>query len=840
MDVIVSHMNLDFDGLACLLAAKKLHPHAVVALTEKQHATVKSFLAIYRDQLDFSSYEQIDWKGTETLILVDVASFKRTGIPENQLPESLHTIVYDHHPPKEGDIKKGEHYIDRVGAAITLLTERLLKHSISISPFEATLFGLGLYTDTGNFTYPHLTARDLYIAAILKEKGMDVSLIERFSEQVLSLDEKRLFQTLLANGQEQTVSGVTIFVATHEQEAYQSGLAPITQRLIEETGSDAVMSIIKMKEHVHIVTRASSNRIDFRPLLESLGGGGHAQAAFATIKKSDLTAVVTRVKRELATMIKPAITAAEMMSSPVKFVSPHEEIQTVLEQMFQYGHTGFPVLDEERQLVGVISRRDVDKATHHGLGHAPVKGYMSREPITLRPDATLEEIQATMIKHNIGRIPIMNNGEMVGILSRTDVIEQLHKKTKVDENPPSSNSVMISKMQALLPPATFELLRQVGTIADQKKLGVYLIGGIVRDFLLNRQNEDIDLVVEGDGIEFAKELAYQIGGDVKTHDSFGTATWTTPTDMKVDVVTCRTEYYTVPGALPTVQPSNIREDLRRRDFTINAMALRLNKRSFGDVLDYFQGQEDIAKKTIRILHTLSFIEDPTRIFRGVRFVLRFGYQFAEQTKELAKDAAPMVQQVSPLRLLRELDLMMAEGNGFEGMQMLDRLGVWAPLFGMTPSAHRWDHLKKVINDKGTDAFILFLTLVYGEDQWKEKLAPYILTAKQDKLVQQLGQMETFHLSKEETISHLHSLLSSFSDEAICLYAQLAEKEFLFPYVEKRKQVTALLTGNDLIKFGIEPSPTFSTILNQLMCLQLDDHIRSKDEAIEWLKTQKGH
>ncbi|NEU29683.1 CBS domain-containing protein [bacterium LRH843] len=838
MDVIVSHMNLDFDGLACLLAAKKLHPEATVALTDKQQATVKSFLAIYRDQLNFSPYDRIEWSDLNRLILVDVASIKRTGVPVEQLPQTVKAVVYDHHKSKEGDVAKGERFIERVGAAITLLTEKLTERSISISSFEATLFGLGLYTDTGNFTYPHVTVRDFHAAAKLREFGMDVALIEQFSDQVLSTEEKQLFQTLLTNGEEKSHDGLSIFVATHTQQKFQGGLASLTDKLIETTDSDAVIVIAKMKNHVHIVTRASSTRIDFRPLMEAFEGGGHAGAASALVKNADLHTVIAKMNDYIHTIIKPAITAATMMSSPVKFVSPEDKIESVLRQMFQYGHTGFPVVDDDLRLVGVISRRDADKATHHGLGHAPTKAYMSTEPITVSPDTSLEEIQATMMKYNIGRIPVTANGKMVGIISRTDVIEQLHKQTE-EPMTKDQNSAIVTKMKALLPSDTFHLLQQVGMIADQKKLNVYLIGGIVRDFLLNRENEDIDLVVEGDGIVFAKELANRLGGDVVTHEAFGTATWTTTANLKVDVVTCRTEYYESPGSLPTVRASNIREDLRRRDFTINALALRINKRHFGEILDFFQGQKDINTNTIRILHTLSFIEDPTRIFRGVRFALRFGYQFDNQTKELAKSAASMLKQISPNRLFRELDLLIEEGQILNGMKLLDNLSVWKSLFNIKPSASSWEKVKKLVEAKEKDPFVFVAVLLYCEKQWNA-IVSYTLTARQSKLVHSINQMDSMTLLNKRSTGQIHELLHSFLDESILLYALLTGNNELVTYVNKRKQLTVLLSGNDLIDLQMKPGPTFSSVLHKITCLQLDGHIHTKEDAINWLQNYNGN
>ncbi|MCL7749178.1 CBS domain-containing protein [Halalkalibacter alkaliphilus] len=830
MDVIVSHVNLDFDGLGSMLAAKKLHPGAHVALTDKQHPTVKSYLAIYRDELGFSSYTEINWQHVRTLILVDVASLKRTGIPIPDLSPHIQFIVYDHHAPKEGDIITGERHIEQVGATVTLLTEQLHNRKMTITPFEATLFGLGIYTDTGNFTYPQTTEKDLFMASVLKKHNMDIALIDRFSEQPLSLEDRQLFQTLLTKGKEQYDTGVTLFLTTHEQPSYQSGLATLTRRLLESTDSDAAISIVKMKDHVYIVARASSERIDLRKLMTELGGGGHAQAASATLKRKDLNEVIKTVQKSLAVIIKPAITAAYFMASPVKSVSPYDTINEVLEQMYQYGHTGFPVVNDQGQLVGIISRRDVDKATHHRLGHAPVKGYMSTQPVTLPPDASLEEIQSTMMKHNIGRIPILSNDEMVGIISRTDIIEQLHKQTSK-----LSKQTIIDMMRSQLSKDIYKLLIEIGTIADSQGVKIYLIGGIVRDFILNRANEDIDLVIEGDGIAFANLLSERLGGQVKSHEKFGTATWKTTENVKIDIVTCRTEYYDAPAALPNVRASNIREDLRRRDFTINAMALQINKSHFGTLLDFFQGQDDIEQKNIRILHTLSFIEDPTRIIRAVRFALRFHYQLTEQTFTLAIDAVAMLKQVSAKRLLREFELLVKEGSIIEAIKMLDEIGVWTTLLGHSPTEEEIIKVNAILNEI-QDPFFLFLTFAYHQKDWKRKVKFFALTARQNQIIQQLEILDEHQKEQLTTIGSIHQQFYNYTEETIFIYTVLTKNEMLHTYLAKRKNVKALLSGRDLIDRGIKPGPVFSNILHQLTCLQLDDQIKTKGEAITWLET----
>ncbi|GAE25272.1 tRNA nucleotidyltransferase [Halalkalibacter wakoensis JCM 9140] len=830
MNVIVSHVNIDFDGLASLLAAKKLHPDAQVALSDKQNPTVKSYLAIYRDELKFSSYKDIQWSEVTTLILVDVASMKRTGIPVQEIRPDIRTIVYDHHSPKEEDISSGERYIEQVGATITMLMERLHARNIQLTPFEATLFGLGLYTDTGNFTYQQTTERDLYVGFLLKQQKMDIQLVDRFSGQTLSMEERDLFQSLLTNGTQQYIDGITLFITTYEQPFYQSGLATLTRRLMESTDSDAAISIVKMKEHVYVVARSSTDRVDLRKLMDRLGGGGHAQAASATVKKEQLQPVIQHVTESLSLMIQPAITAADIMACPVKYVAPDLSIDEVLDQMYQYGHTGFPVVNKEGVLVGIISRRDVDKATHHGLGHAPVKAYMSTQLVTLGSNASLEEIQATMMKHNIGRIPILSDNEMIGILSRTDIIEQLHRETNQDNEQPI---VLLMKQQ--LSKKMYELLLEIGSIADQQSVKIYLIGGIVRDFILQRPNEDIDLVVEGDGIAFANQLKKQLGGNVKSHEKFGTATWTTEENHKLDIVTCRTEYYDAPAALPNVRASNIREDLRRRDFTINAMALQINKRQFGKLLDFFQGQEDIQLRKIRILHTLSFIEDPTRIIRAVRFALRFQYELAEHTFELALNAVPMLKQVSAKRLLREFELLQKENVTLDAVTCLQSLGIWSTLFHREPNEHTMKKLSTIIKEM-PHPFITFLTIAYGQKDWHVVIKPYALISEHNQMIEQLIKMEQIDI-KNESLSSIHDQLHLFQDDVLYLFAQLTNDQKLLTYLQKRKQLNLLLSGKDLIDKGLNPGPDFSDLLHQLACLQLDEIIQTKDDAVTWLENK---
>ncbi len=483
------------------------------------------------------------------------------------------------------------------------------------------------------------------------------------------------------------------------------------------------------------------------------------------------------------------------MSHPVKTIHFDLSINDAAEQMFHYGHTGFPVINEEEELVGIISRRDVDKATRHDLGHAPVKAYMSTEPITLSSDATLETVQQTMIQYNIGRIPIVDNRQIVGIVSRSDVIEVLHNRRHRHHLQEyalmASQSNLSHSLRNFLEAKTYSLLQQIGEEADAQGIQAYLIGGIVRDLLLNRPNEDIDIVIEGDAIAFAHHLAKKLGGKIKAHEQFGTATWSAPHHIKLDLVTCRTEYYEGPATLPVVKASNIREDMARRDFTINAMALRINEQSFGELLDFFSREKGFSReKKFRILHTLSFIEDPTRIFRAVRFANRFQYRLSKQTAELARAAAETVTTLSKTRLVHELELMLPEENGVTMFKELEALKVWDALFQIEVPVIAWKHLTRLINNSELDMpFIVFLTaLVYQQTDWYTKVKGYALTAKDIAFLKGLQHLGQFDLTEEMSAGQLHHSLYQF-DDTVLLFAglklELESKSFFAPLFTKK-------------------------------------------------------
>ncbi|WP_301110004.1 CBS domain-containing protein [Sporosarcina sp.] len=845
MQIIISHVNTDFDALASMIAAKKLYPEAQLVISDKLETRVQRYLNIYRDMFDFVPNAHIDWALVTEMIIVDVASLSRIGsLPQDFDPKTRNIIVYDHHPKSEKDVPYDEGVVELTGAAVTLLLEEIQKRGLPVSKFEASLFGLGIYTDTGNFTYNNTTIRDFQMAAYLLEQGMNMEIVQRFSEQTLTSEQQDLLDNLLAHTEIHEVDGLEIAVSTYGLEKFQNGLALLTSKLLGVKGTDAAFAVVKMKTTVVVVGRANSERITLLPILKKLGGGGHKQAGSATVKKGDIEAILSELIEDLPTILKPAITAKELMTSPVKTLSPDTTIEEAGRRMYRYGHSGYPIVEEGR-LIGLITRRDLDKANHHGLGHAPVKAYMTTKVYTIGPDASLEEIQELVIDHNIGRLPVIVDGQLVGIVTRTNIIKVLHSDVLTDQVAQEGLTAeeLAGKMGEQLPEEVCRLLKEIGKTASEMNTPVYLIGGIVRDILLNRPNDDIDIVAEGDGIHLARGLQEAYGGEVLEHESFGTATWTHPSGLSIDVTSSRLEYYEQPAALPEVEKSVLGDDLQRRDFTINAMAIRLNEESFGELIDPFGGQYDLLEQKIKILHNISFVEDPTRIFRAVRFEGRFGFSMDDQTEKLALESIDKMTQLTTQRINEEMKRLFKEGMPQKVIRRLFELNVWQQ-FGikenqMESSCAAAEALQKMYTEQEQPSWFDYFLIPFYCDSKLYAAERFALLKPERKLLEEISDLHAYEQWEEtRQEGEWHFLLNAYSDEAILFIlaaGQVTEQQAVVDYLQKRRNLTKYLTGSDLMKAGLKPGPSFSELLMQLEACQLNGDVTSKEQADKWLQ-----
>jgi tRNA nucleotidyltransferase (CCA-adding enzyme) len=354
---------------------------------------------------------------------------------------------------------------------------------------------------------------------------------------------------------------------------------------------------------------------------------------------------------------RPLATAAEIMSRPARFVSPESTVSEAMVACQRHRQSGIFVGDE-RHLAGQVTREHLDQAIAHGLSHAPVKSVMSTEVVTGAEDTPLPELTRLLRSSDAGRVAVLRGNEVVGVVARSDLLRALGEPQlrRAPEPGPDVRERLLS-----LPDLerVFEAVQAVGEGFE----GVYLVGGAVRDLLMDEPSFDVDIAVEGDGIAFGRALARALGGRVVPHDKFGTAV-VLYDGGRIDVATARTEFYDYPGALPAVEQASIREDLYRRDFTINALAVSLKGEDFGRLVDFFGGLRDLEAGIVRVLHNLSFIDDPTRLFRALRYENRYGFRMEAHTQGLARACVEMelVGELSSARLRDELEALLSEGE----------------------------------------------------------------------------------------------------------------------------------------------------------------------------------
>ena len=418
------------------------------------------------------------------------------------------------------------------------------------------------------------------------------------------------------------------------------------------------------------------------------------------------------------------------------------------------------------------------------------------------------------------------------------------------------------------PQERLPLLRALGNLADESGVSLYLVGGVVRDLVLKRENWDLDLTVEGDGIAFARLVADRYGAGLAVFERFATARLAFPDGLKMDIATTRRESYAQPALLPTVQPASIEEDLSRRDFTINAIAIQLNPLQFGRVLDPYGSQRDLRARTIRVLHAGSFQDDPTRIFRAIRFEQRFGFRLERITSHLLAKAAStnLIQQLSGPRLQNEILLLCAERDPVRAIVRLGQLKLLRFLHrrlcytksikqvvAAIPKVLAW--WVRRFPDTEIDRPIVYLMVLSSESSvavvatmirrlaLSREQAKKVSTGKRrvDRALKRLTDKGTVRRSQ------IFRLLADFSGEAlVLLLAKQVSKQHgvglnllkrrLVAYMKNRTIKTAL-TGRDLQAMGLEPGPEFKTILGKLLDARIDGVVTFEAEERTFVRKQ---
>jgi tRNA nucleotidyltransferase (CCA-adding enzyme) len=671
VDVIVTHGNTDFDAFAAMLAARRLYPGALVALSGSLNRNVREFYRLHAEDLDVVDPGRIDLEKITRLIVVETLHPERLGEFERVARDpGVEVVVFDHHAGERPDWLPEESLVLSEDAALaTTMVGILAEREIEVTPLEATVFALGIHEDTGSLGYPGVGLRDAEALAWCMRHGARQDMVAQYLHSPLGEEERALLDALLGGLETHSAGGFDVLLAAVSWPAYVDGVSNLAHKLVDLTDARALVCLVEMDGRVFCVVRTRVTELDASAVAAALGGGGHPQAASA-VARLGLAQARERVLAALPDAVRQRLTAGDVMSRPARFVSPDDSVAHAMVLCQRHRQSGIQV-EEGGRLAGLVTREDLDKAVGHGLSHAPVKSVMTSDVVTCAEDTPLPEVMRLLVTHDAGRVPVLRGDSVVGVVTRSDLLRALGEPTAPGPEAAAADlSARLEAMEELRP--VFEAVQAVGERFD----GVYLVGGAVRDVLMDEPSFDVDIAVEGDGIAFGRALAQALGGREVPHDKFGTAI-VRYEGGRIDVATSRTEFYDYPGALPAVEQASIRQDLYRRDFTINAMAVSLKGDDFGRLVDPFGGLRDLEGRVIRVLHNLSFIDDPTRLFRAIRYENRYGFRMDAHTVGLARACVEMelVGELSSPRLRDELQALLSEAEAGDSLRRMAELGV---------------------------------------------------------------------------------------------------------------------------------------------------------------------
>ena len=881
MHLIVTHENSDFDAVASLLGAAKLYPGAHVVIPNRLNRNVRDFLHLYWDEFSFAWPHNLPRDPVTRLTMVDTQHVP----PIRGLDSNTQYQAIDHHARSPNLPRGSVATLQESGATATLLVEEMQRQHINLTPNEATLLLLGVYEDTGSLLYSGTTTRDIYVAAWLVEQGATLEVVRQFLRYPLSESQQALYRQLTDAMETHHIQGHVVIVAAARAGGYVEEVSTLAHKLCDLFEPDALFLMVAMVDHIQVAARSTNDAIDVGSIAAQLGGGGHARAAAALIHGVDLVQAHDQLLTLLHQFVRPSVTVAHIMSRGVRTLAPGDTVAKAAEMMARYGHEGFPVVEDGRT-VGVLMRREIDKALHHKLGGSSISQVMRKGQFCVTPQDSVETLQDMMTREGLGQVPVVEDGRIVGIVTRTDLI-----KLWSEPPAPSRAREVAERLRLVIAPPLLHLLRQAGRIAAEQNASLFIVGGFVRDMLHRPalgatqgvSYPDIDLVVEGDAIRLARRLAQQYGGQVRSHQRFGTAKWLLPDTLRaqdeaghetaavsrtpevrqdagpadlphgLDFVTARVEFYEHPTALPEVERSSIKQDLHRRDFTINTLAIQLSPEHYGDLLDFYSGESDLRQGLIRVLHSLSFVEDPTRILRAVRLEQRMGFRIESRTLELLQHAVDLLDRVSGERIFHELRLILQEAEPERALRRLDELRILRQIHPEL-CADQWTILRLVALRDGRDDTpwertrlaedhtLGVLTFRLAQESLEQLIARLRIPGAE---ANTLRQVEMLHrtclpqLMEPLRPSRIYQLLCGFTSGSLLIgwlgsgdetvRAQLAQ------FQRELRGMQPIINGHVLrSEFNLRPGPIYHHLLDALRGARLDGQVSTLAEEQAWV------
>lgn len=866
MKIVLTHHNPDFDAMASGYAAMKLHKCDLFVMCSSPESNVRKFIEendfeIPITNLSSKSLPKFE-HDIDLVVITDCKLLNRLGILKTLVMKSKKVIVYDHHPINDDDIAPDELYLEEVGSSTTILVEKLVDKKVVLSTMEATFLLLGIYEDTGFLSFSSTKPKDLLMAAKLLEEGASISATSEYIKREMNRQHIFLLNELLMNMTLYSVQGLHIGISYGSSDEYLTDISLLAHRIVDIENLDALFIAVRSGYRIVVVGRSKVDDVNAALIMESMGGGGHPTASSSIVKDMTLNETFDKLLSLTKEHIKPIRHVSEFMTTPVKYVKSTHNFDEASNEFMKYNLNMLPVVEDGHTL-GLIARKDILQGLKHGLSSESVSSIMQIEFETAEPSMPFFEVEDIMLSKNQKLVPVETDGKLVGVVTRTDLLrlmrEEIVRTPKYMSRRIAMGHSRFRNVKNLLndrmPDKYFKMLIEIGKLAEKKDMSAHVVGGFVRDIIMRNSNFDIDIVVEGDAIVLANEYAKQIGAKVSFHHKFKTAVVMMKDGFKVDFATSRTEYYTVPAAAPEVENSSIKNDLYRRDFTINAMSVRLNSSYFGEILDFFGGQKDIKDKKIRVLHNLSFVDDPSRCFRAIRFAVRYGFEIGPHTHKLLKHAVSLelFDRVLGSRLFSELKYILSEVRYLDGIEKLceyNMLKFFSSKIQMTDEKLKHFNILDRISSwylvQCGEAFEIWkcrFGIMFYELKFRDivSLANRLdfSTGLKKELTKSFLKTKSIALKirrkKDLTPYYIYESFHDLADEYVIFAGVLLGEDYEYmikDYFTKIQKIEIEISGADLISLGYKPSKKFGEVLKEVFKLKINGKIASRDEEMK--------
>lgn len=836
MQVVYIQEGADLDALSSAFGLTIINKHLKIVLPHSLSSSAKKAVEEFKDLLQEKtiSKEELNWNRIKRLYLTDSHS-----VPKDYTGK---VIVYDHHP-LSNKVDGVKLHVEEVGACTTLVVELIKKRRKKLSARQATLISLGIYEDTGSFRFPSTTGRDIRALEYLSKFGLDFNTIREIVEDRFDSEDVAVLNQLIKNIQTIETANKKISITSYN-DRYSKDVSRLLKYLKDFEKLDGYFVVVGQKNKVSVIGRSRSKELDVAKVLSIFDGGGHWYAASAKVKGFSVGEIIDLLKFVLSEKKAKVI---EFMDSDIPVLSDSSKIIDIS----KLPH--FPiylVVNQEGKFQGGIKDKTVRDLIKHGLGEERVIDY-TQDVITVGLDWYIFEIVKIFKTTDQEIFPVVDRGKLVGIVSRRELSKKLFKqeyhfslKSPIKKR---NISMILSKS---FPPEIIQELRDIGKVAREIGCRAFIVGGVVRDILMGRKNLDIDILVEGDATNLLREYGKLKKFSYFTYPEFLTGYVKIPNGVKIDFATARREVYDYPGAYPRIEITDVREDLLRRDFSINTLIVEITEGSFGILYDYFGGTIDIKEKRIRVLHPVSFVEDPIRILRAVRFAGRFGFKLDKESEKLLRSAVKnnLLNFAPPGRVKLELELTFNEERVLEILSLMEDYRILNSILEIdtipNPILYRLQKVKDMVvmfreffSVEPSKTFVYLITLLSSKPAEKSYLI-----------------LKNYHFDREakylqKILWYVLKLAEGFSPEVVLqllkepmdiliTVAVLSEDSITSKIVEMcKKSKNPLITGRDLIELGLKPSNIFKSILEDVNIRYIQGKLKTKEDGIKYIKEE---